>query len=154
MLSVCVYIIYPEGHFNILSSPDLHLLIIAPNVIEIISRDREQSSSKCWCSIQLGKKHLFQALVKHKSADLYVNLSSSDTMFYLCTVLLDGIGLIFAPLFFMIRQTLPAKGQGPVKVAPIVVLPVRRRLHELKRVQVDSCNVWTHHCSVVLCYSG
>lgn len=49
---------YPKRHFNILSSPDLHLLIIAPNVIKIIFRDREQSSSECWCSVSTKKIHI------------------------------------------------------------------------------------------------
>lgn len=52
----------------------------------------------------------------------------------------------------MFWQTLPAKRQAPVKVAPVVVLAVWRRLHELKGVQVDSGDIGAHHCCVILCY--
>lgn len=157
---------YPEGHFNILSSPDLHLFIITPNVIEIIFRDREQSSSECWCSVQYRKKMYISRFVsKSKQIELkgcslqncpsvLICLQCLICLIHVLCVLLDGVGLIFATFFFMIRQTLPAEGQAPVKVAPIVVLPIWRRLHELKCVQVNSGDVWTHHCCVVLCDPG
>lgn len=64
--------------------------------------------------------------------------------------LLDWVGFVFPPFPLVIWQTLPAKRQAPVEVAPVVVLAVRGRLHELKRVQVDGGYVGTHDGGVVL----
>lgn len=54
----------------------------------------------------------------------------------------------------MIGQTLPAERQAPVEVPPVVVLAVRRRLHELEGVEVDGGDVGAHHSGVVLSYPG
>lgn len=67
---------------------------------------------------------------------------------------LDGVGFILPPPFLVIRQTLPAEGQVPVKVAPVVVLAVRRRLGELKGVEVDGGDVGAHHRRAVLHDAG
>lgn len=64
--------------------------------------------------------------------------------------LLDGVGFVFPPFLLVIWQTLPAKRQAPVEVAPVVVLAVRGRLHELKSVQVDGGYVGTHDGGVVV----
>lgn len=64
--------------------------------------------------------------------------------------LLDWVGFIFPPFLLVIWQTLPAKRQAPVEVAPVVVLAVRGRLHELKSVQVDGGYVGTHDGGVVV----
>lgn len=63
---------------------------------------------------------------------------------------LDGVGFILPPSFLVIRQTLPAEGQVPVKVAPVVVLAVRRRFSELESVEVDGGNVGAHNRRSVL----
>lgn len=39
--------------------------------------------------------------------------------------LLDWVGFVFPPFLLVIWQTLPAKRQAPVEVAPVVVLAVR-----------------------------
>lgn len=54
----------------------------------------------------------------------------------------------------MIWKPLPAEGQAPVKVAPVVVLAIRGWFHELKGVEVDRGDVRAHYCRVVLCYPG
>lgn len=63
---------------------------------------------------------------------------------------LDGVGFILPPSFLVIRQTLPAEGQVPVEVAPVVVLAVRRWLGELKSVEVDGGDVGAHDRRAVL----
>ena len=68
--------------------------------------------------------------------------------------LLDGVCFILSPLFLVIWQTLPAEGEAPVKVAPVVVLPIRGRLHELKGVEINGGYVGTHDGGVVLCDPG
>lgn len=37
---------YPERHFNVLAAPDFHLLIVAPNVVEVFFRDRKEATGK------------------------------------------------------------------------------------------------------------
>lgn len=37
---------YPEWHFNVLTTPYFHFLIIASNMVEIFFRDGEQTTSK------------------------------------------------------------------------------------------------------------
>ena len=71
----------------------------------------------------------------------------------LCFVL-DGIGFILPPVLLLVWQALPAKRQAPVKVPTVVVLSVRRGLHELEGVEVDGGDVGAHHGRVVLCYPG
>ena len=65
--------------------------------------------------------------------------------------LLDGVGLILASLLLMRRECLPAEGQAPVEVAATVDSAPPDGLGELKRVQVDGDDVWTHHHGLVLC---
>lgn len=62
----------------------------------------------------------------------------------------NGVGFILPPSLLMIWQTLPAEGQVPVKVSPVVVLAVRRRLGELKSVEVDGGDVRAHDRRAVL----
>lgn len=64
--------------------------------------------------------------------------------------LLDGVGLIFAPLLLMGRESLPAKGQTPVKVATAVDSAPRDGLGELESVQVYGDDVWAHHRCLLL----
>lgn len=70
--------------------------------------------------------------------------------FYPKGVSLDGIGFIFPLMLLVVREALPAERQAPVEVAPVVVLAVGGRLHELKGVQVDGGDVRAHHGRVVL----
>lgn len=67
---------------------------------------------------------------------------------------LDGVGLILPSLFLMVWNTLPAKGQAPVEISPVVVLSVRGWLHKLKGVEVDGGDVRTHHGCAVFGYAG
>lgn len=38
---------HPEGHFHVLPSPDLHLIIIGTDVLKVGLGDREEATSKC-----------------------------------------------------------------------------------------------------------
>lgn len=38
---------YPERHLNVLAAPDFHLLVVAPNVVEVFFRDRKEATGKC-----------------------------------------------------------------------------------------------------------
>lgn len=62
---------------------------------------------------------------------------------------LDRVRFILPPLLLVIWEALPAKRKTPVKVAPVVILAVRGRFHELKGIEVNSGNIRTHYCSVV-----
>lgn len=68
--------------------------------------------------------------------------------------LLDRVCFRLPPFFLMIRQTLPAEGEAPVKVTPVVVLTIWGRFDELKSIEINSGYIRTHYCSVVLCYPG
>lgn len=39
---------HPEGHFHILPSPDLHLVIIGTDVLKVGLGDGEEAAGKCW----------------------------------------------------------------------------------------------------------
>lgn len=68
--------------------------------------------------------------------------------------LLDRVCFILPPLSLVIWQTLPAEGKAPVKVTPVVILPIWGGFDELKSVEIDGGYIWTHYCGVVLSYPG
>lgn len=126
---------YPEGHLNVLAAPYFHVLVIAADLVEIVFRDGEKAASECG-----------------RPADKFSSENGFEParLSFYGQALLDWVGFVFPPFLLVIWQTLPAERQAPVEVAPVVVLAVRGRLHELKSVQVDGGYVGTHDGGVVL----
>lgn len=126
---------YPEGHLNVLAAPYFHVLVIAADLVEIVFRDGEKATGECG-----------------RPADKFSSENGFEAkrLSFYSQALLDGVGFVFPPFLLVIWQTLPAKRQAPVEVAPVMVLAVRGRLHELKSVQVDGGYVGTHDGGVVV----
>lgn len=130
---------YPKGHLNVLATPYFHVLVIAADLVEVVFRDGEKATSECGRPADIFVRKRLQSKKKRLAR-----------LSFYSQALLDWVGFIFPPFLLVIWQTLPAKRQAPVKVAPVVVLAVRGRLHELKSVQVDGGYVGTHDGGVVL----
>lgn len=68
--------------------------------------------------------------------------------------LLDGVGLILAPLLLVCGEHLPAEGQAPVEVPAAVGFAFPYRSGELEGVEVDGDDVWAHHHCLILSNSS
>lgn len=126
----------PEWHFHIFTPPDLHLVIVCSNVLKVLLRDWEESSSKSWCS----EIYIRFIQTKAEPTTWWVKPTCWCSLLY-------RVGFILSQLLCILGDRLPAKRQAPVKVTTIKSAVGGHWLMELKAVEVYGGDFWTNYSS-------